>query len=46
MTAVGGAVATWRLPAHKPGEVREIIAAAGGELRNLSPYSPGLSPID
>jgi hypothetical protein len=46
MTAVGGAVATWRLLAHKLAEVREIIAAAGGELRHLSPHGTGLRPIE
>jgi transposase len=34
------------LPAHKVGDVREIVAAAGAELRYLPPYSPDLNPIE
>ena len=34
------------LPAHKLQEVREIIEAAGAELRYLPPYSPDLNPIE
>jgi len=34
------------LPAHKVDEVREIIEAAGAELRYLPPYSPDLNPIE
>lgn len=34
------------LPAHKAGAVRELIAAAGAELRYLPPYSPDLNPIE
>jgi transposase len=34
------------LAAHKGGKVREIIEAAGAELRYLPPYSPDLNPIE
>ncbi len=34
------------LPAHKGDEVRELIKAAGAELRFLPPYSPDLNPIE
>jgi transposase len=34
------------LSAHKVDEVREIIEAAGAELRYLPPYSPDLNPIE
>lgn len=34
------------LPAHKREEVREMIEAAGAELRYLPPYSPDLNPIE
>ncbi len=34
------------LPAHKVGDVREIIEAASAELRYLPPYSPDLNPIE
>jgi transposase len=34
------------LPAHKVDEVREIIEAAGAELRYPPPYSPDLNPIE
>jgi transposase len=34
------------LPAHKRQEVREMIEAAGAELRYLPPYSPDLNPIE
>ena len=34
------------LPAHKGPLVRQIIEAAGAELRYLPPYSPDLNPIE
>ena len=34
------------LSAHKRDEVRQIIEAAGAELRYLPPYSPDLNPIE
>jgi transposase len=34
------------LPAHKNAVVRQIIEAAGAELRYLPPYSPDLNPIE
>jgi transposase len=34
------------LPAHKGSAVRQIIEAAGAELRYLPPYSPDLNPIE
>ena len=34
------------LPAHKLDEVRELIEAAGAQLRYLPPYSPDLNPIE
>lgn len=34
------------LSAHKREEVRQIIEAAGAELRYLPPYSPDLNPIE
>jgi len=34
------------LPAHKGEAVRQIIEAAGAELRYLPPYSPDLNPIE
>ena len=34
------------LPAHKGGEVRRAIEAAGATLRYLPPYSPDLNPIE
>ena len=34
------------LPAHKRDEAREIIEAAGAQLRFLPPYSPDLNPIE
>ena len=33
------------LPAHKRQDVRELIEAAGAQLRYLPPYSPDLNPI-
>jgi transposase len=42
----GDIVVMDNLPAHKNDEVREIIAAAGAELRYLPPYSPDLNPIE
>src|SRR2546423_12546122 len=34
------------LLAHKRQEVRELIEAAGAQLRYLPPYSPDLNPIE
>jgi transposase len=34
------------LPAHKSSAVRQLIEAAGAELRYLPPYSPDLNPIE
>ena len=34
------------LPAHKRDEIRQVIEAAGAELRYLPPYSPDLNPIE
>ncbi len=34
------------LPAHKVAGVRELIAAAGAEMRLLPAYSPDLNPIE
>jgi transposase len=34
------------LQPHKNAAVRELIAAAGAELRYLPPYSPDLNPIE
>jgi transposase len=42
----GDIVVLDNLPAHKPDDVREIIEAAGAELRYLPPYSPDLNPIE
>ena len=42
----GDIVVLDNLPAHKPDEVRELIEAAGAELRYLPPYSPDLNPIE
>ena len=42
----GDIVVMDNLPAHKVGDVREIIAQAGAELRYLPPYSPDLNPIE
>jgi transposase len=43
---LGNIVVLDNLPAHKPDEVRELIEAAGAELRYLPPYSPDLNPIE
>src|SRR5260370_41729910 len=42
----GDIVVMDNLPAHKVEDVREIIEAAGAELRYLPPYSPDLNPIE
>ncbi|HSA67633.1 MAG TPA: IS630 family transposase [Methyloceanibacter sp.] len=42
----GDIVVMDNLPAHKKDEVRDIIVAAGAELRYLPPYSPDLNPIE
>lgn len=42
----GDIVVMDNLPAHKRDEVREVIEAAGAELRYLPPYSPDLNPIE
>jgi transposase len=42
----GDIVVMDNLPAHKMAQVREIIDAAGAELRYLPPYSPDLNPIE
>jgi transposase len=42
----GDIVVMDNLPAHKGGAVRQIIEAAGAELRYLPAYSPDLNPIE
>jgi transposase len=42
----GDIVVMDNLPAHKGGVVRQIIEAAGAELRYLPAYSPDLNPIE
>lgn len=42
----GDIVVMDNLPAHKGGRVRQIIEAAGAELRYLPAYSPDLNPIE
>jgi transposase len=42
----GDIVVMDNLPAHKNPAVRQIIEAAGAELRYLPPYSPDLNPIE
>ena len=42
----GDIVVLDNLPAHKPHDVRELIEAAGAELRYLPLYSPDLNPIE
>ena len=42
----GDTVIMDNLPAHKGGEVRRAIEAAGADLRYLPPYSPDLNPIE
>jgi len=44
--APGDIVVMDNLPAHKNAAVRQIIEAAGAELRYLPPYSPDLNPIE
>ncbi len=44
--APGDIVVMDNLPAHKGGQVRQIIEAAGAELRYLPPYSPDFNPIE
>lgn len=42
----GDVVVMDNLPAHKVAGVREIIEAAGADLRYLPPYSPDFNPIE
>ena len=42
----GDIVVMDNLPAHKNERIREMIEAAGAELRYLPPYSPDLNPIE
>ncbi len=42
----GDIVVMDNLPAHKLADVRNVIEAAGAELRYLPPYSPDLNPIE
>ena len=42
----GDIVVMDNLPAHKGDKVRQIIEAAGAELRYLPAYSPDLNPIE
>jgi transposase len=42
----GDIVVMDNLPAHKGAAVRQLIEAAGAELRYLPPYSPDLNPIE
>src|SRR6266536_2723738 len=44
--ALGDIVVMDNLPAHKGAAVRQIIEAAGAELRYLPAYSPDLNPIE
>jgi transposase len=44
--APGDIVVMDNLPAYKGAAVRQVIQAAGAELRNLPPYSPDLNPIE
>ena len=44
--APGDIVVMDNLPAHKGAAVRQVIEAAGAELRYLPPYSPDLNPIE
>lgn len=42
----GDTVIMDNLPAHKGGDVRRAIEAAGAMLRYLPPYSPDFNPIE
>jgi len=42
----GDIVVMVNLLAHKGGEVRQLVEAAGAELRYLPAYSPDLNPIE
>lgn len=44
--APGDIVVMDNLPAHKGAAVRQVIEAAGAELRYLPPYSPDFNPIE
>jgi transposase len=44
--AQGDVVVMDNLPAHKGPRVKELIKAAGAELRYLPPYSPDMNPIE
>ena len=44
--APGDIVVLDNLPAHKGDAVRQIITAAGAELRYLPAYSPDFNPIE
>src|SRR5205085_10031627 len=44
--SLGDIVVMDNLPAHKNPAVRQLIDAAGAELRYLPPYSPDLNPIE
>ncbi len=44
--SLGDIVVMDNLPAHKNAAVRQIIEAAGAELRYLPPYSPDRNPIE
>jgi len=42
----GDVVILDNLSAHKDQEVKELVEAAGAELKFLPPYSPDLNPIE
>ena len=42
----GDIVVMDNLSSHKGSKVRELIEAAGAELRHLPPYSPDFNPIE